>query len=103
MNYLASFQDFFKSPKWTTNLLLGAVCSLIPFVGPMVLMGWLLHGFWGRSDERAETFPDFTFDNFGKKLERGLWPTLVGLVGAVVVAPIAFIVMIVGMFVIGGA
>ena len=32
MNYSASVTDFFKSPKWGMNLLLGAVSILIPIV-----------------------------------------------------------------------
>jgi hypothetical protein len=103
MNYPASLQDFFKSPKWTTNLLLAALCCLIPIVGPMVVLGWLLNGFWGRNEGRAETFPDFNFDNFGQKLERGLWPTLVGIVAGVIVSPVLVIVMLLGMFMVGGA
>jgi hypothetical protein len=94
MNYTASITDFFKSPKWGMNLLLGAVHAIIPIVGPMALMGWLLAGFWGRDDERAETFPDLTFDKFGKNLERGLWPTLVSLISAVVLVPVFIVLMI---------
>jgi Protein of unknown function (DUF4013) len=80
MNYMASISDFFKSPKWLMNLLLGGVCCLIPVVGPLVLMGWLITGFWAREDQRPETFPDFDFNQFGKYLERGVWPFLVTLV-----------------------
>lgn len=99
MNYPASVSDFFKSPKWMMNLLLAGVCVFIPFVGAIVIKGWLITGFWGRDDERPETFPDFDFGNFGKYLERGLWPFLVtlvsslvlGVVLAILVAPIAMI------------
>jgi hypothetical protein len=80
MNYMAAISDFFKSPKWMMNLLLGGVCCLIPVVGPLVLMGWLITGFWAREDQRPETFPDFDFNLFGKYLERGVWPFLVTLV-----------------------
>ena len=66
----------------------------------MVLMGWLLTGFWGRNDDRPETFPDFDFDNFGKNLERGLWPTLVVRRRALVlVTRDRRIIIVVGMFV----
>ncbi len=84
MNYMASISDFFKSPKWMMNMLLGGVCALIPFVGPLVLMGWLITGFWAREDQRFETFPDFDFNQFGKYLERGVWPFLVMLVVSMV-------------------
>ena len=86
MNYTASVSDFFKSPKWMMNTLLAGVCVFIPFVGPIVIKGWLLTGFWGRQDERCETFPDFDFNNFGKYLERGLWPFLVTFVASLVMA-----------------
>jgi uncharacterized protein DUF4013 len=84
MNYTASVSDFFKSPKWMMNMLLAGVCVLIPFVGQIVVKGWLITGFWGRDDERFETFPDFDFGHFGKYLERGLWPFLVTLVSSLV-------------------
>ena len=99
MNYTASVSDFFKSPKWMTNLLLGGVCGLIPIVGPIVLLGWLITGFWARQDENFETFPDFDFSHFGKYLERGLWPFLVTFVVSLLTVPLMWIVMIPAMFV----
>jgi Protein of unknown function (DUF4013) len=98
MNYTASVTDFFKSPKWMMNLLLGGVCVLIPIVGQIVVMGWLITGFWGREDKKPETFPAFNFEEFGKYLERGLWPFLVVLVASFLVVPIMFIFMIPLMF-----
>ena len=94
MNYTASVSDFFKSPKWMMNILLAGVCVFIPFIGPIVIKGWLITGFWGRDDERPETFPDFDFSNFGKYLERGLWPFLVTLVSGLVLG------MILGLFIV---
>jgi len=106
VNYIASITDFFKSPKWMMNLLLGGVCVLIPLIGPIVVLGWLITGFWGRQDESFETFPDFDFSNFGKYLERGLWPFLVlfavSMAGSVVIVPVIWIMMI-PMMLIGAA
>lgn len=98
MNYAAALTDFFKSPKWMMNLLLGALCCMIPVVGPLVFMGWLITGFWGREDERPETFPDFDFNQFTKYLERGVWPFVVALVVSMVVMIPVFIVVFVCMF-----
>jgi ABC-type glycerol-3-phosphate transport system permease component len=99
MNYTASVSDYFKSPKWMMNTLLAGVCVFIPLVGPMVIKGWLLTGFWGRDDERPETFPDFDFNNFGKYLERGLWPFLVSLVSSLVITvPACMIIVPISMF-----
>lgn len=94
MNYTASVTDFFKSPKWMMNMLLGAVCALIPFIGQIVLKGWLITGFWGRDDDRYENFPDFDFNNFGKYLERGLWPFLVTLVSSMALAFVMCFVLV---------
>lgn len=98
MNYTDSVTDFFKSPKWMMNMLLGGVCVLIPFVGPIVVLGWLITGFWARQEENFETFPEFDFSHFGKYLERGLWPFLVTFVASmafsIVMVPLVWILMI---------
>jgi hypothetical protein len=98
VNYTDSISDFFKSPKWMMNLLLGGVCVLIPIVGPMVVLGWLVTGFWARRDENYATFPEFDFSQFGKYLERGLWPFLVAFVVSsvfsIVLVPLIWLFMI---------
>ena len=103
VDYAASISDFFKSPKWIMNLLLGGVCVLIPIVGPMVIIGWLITGFWARQDENFETFPEFDFSHFGKYLERGVWPFLVTFVVSmafsIVMVPLAWVLMIPAMLV----
>lgn len=102
MKYLESISDFFKSPKWGMNLLLSAVCFIIPVVGPLVLSGWHITGFWGRKDEQDPAkFPDFDFGNFTKYLERGLWPFLVSLVAAVIFVPVILLILFLVMGVFG--
>ncbi len=76
------------------NLLFGGVCMLIPIIGPIVLLGWLITGFWARQENDFETFPEFDFSNFTKYLERGLWPLLVVLVVSFVMVPLIWILMI---------
>jgi hypothetical protein len=94
MKYTASVSDYFKSPKWMMNTLLAGVCVFIPIIGAIVIKGWLITGFWGRDDERPETFPDFDFNNFGKYLERGLWPFLVTLVSSLVITVVACVFIV---------
>ena len=105
MNYIAALTDFFKSPKWMMNLLLGGVCCLVPVLGWIVVAGWLVIGFWGREDDRVETFPDFDFGNLGKYLERGVWPFLVMLVvslgGSMILEIVAGMVSFAGHLVFG--
>jgi hypothetical protein len=94
MNYTASVSDYFKSPKWMMNTLLAGVCVFIPLVGQIVIKGWMITGFWGRDESRPEAFPDFDFNNFGKYLERGLWPFLVSLVSGLVIGLAACVIII---------
>jgi hypothetical protein len=105
MNYIASIQDFFKSPNWVMNLLFAALCVLsayvIPVVGIMVLAGWFITGFYARNDDRFETFPDFDFNQFSTYLQRGLWPTLVLMVAGFVVGIAIWIVIMIPLFIIG--
>jgi hypothetical protein len=99
MNYTASVFDFFKSPKWGMNLLLGGVCVLIPIVGPLVLMGWHVGGMYGRQNWKDfVSYPDFDFGKFSQNLERGVWPFLVQLVAGIAIMPVAFFVLFVPMF-----
>lgn len=99
MNYSASLSDFFKSPKWGTNLLLGGVCMLIPIVGPLALMGWHAGALYGRSDkDDFQSYPEFNFSNLGTYIERGVWPFLVQMVISLVLAPVMWLVMAVPMF-----
>lgn len=90
MHYQASITDFFKTPSWRNNLLLGAVTMFIPIIGPIVLLGWHVCCLWtpGKSDDPGG-FPPFDFNQaFGKYMERGLWPFVVGLVTSLVIIPL---------------
>ncbi len=72
----------------------GAVCMLIPIVGPLVLVGWMVGPmFRSRDPVDFERFPDFDFSNFGKLLERGVWPFLVNLVAGIVMVPVMWLLL----------
>lgn len=101
VNYGAAIADFFKTPRWGMNLLFGGLCMLIPIVGPMVLTGWLVTGFWMRDSDDAAQFPPFDFGEFGSYVERGLWPFLVIIVVTMAVMPLFSILMLLPTF--GGA
>jgi hypothetical protein len=95
MQYNSSLTDFFKCPAWKNNMLLGAVATFIPIVGPLVLFGWHNTCLWARGDrEDPVQFPAFNFDSFSKYLERGLWPFLVNLVASLVLVPVILILQI---------
>ena len=95
MKYNDSISDFFKSPHWKMNCLLGAVSIFIPIVGPIVLGGWHVSILWARgNEEEPANYPAFDFQYFGKYLERGLWPFLVSLAVSVVMVPLMMIFMV---------
>jgi hypothetical protein len=93
MNYTAALSDFFKTPRWPTNLLLGGVCFLIPVVGVIVLSGWHVTALWTRKYQGTQNIPDFDFAFFTKYLERAIYPFLVGLVASFMMIPIAWVFM----------
>lgn len=100
MRYLDSYRFAFQSPNWMMNILCGAVCFLIPAVGPLILMGYLLevvewlHAKKKGGDTSEAGYPDFNFNRFGEYLQRGIWPFLVTLVVSV---PISLFIMILWM------
>jgi uncharacterized protein DUF4013 len=102
LRYLESFQYIFAHPEWVMNVVLAAVCALIPVIGGIVVTGYAyeitesLHRFPG------QLYPKFDFGRFSQYLMRGVWPFLVGIVvGAVVTLPMTCI-MLIPMFIIMG-
>ena len=94
MKYNNSITDFFKSPQWGMNLLLGAVAILIPVIGQMAISGWHITLLWARGDdEDPADYPPFDFTHFSKYLERGVWPFLVRLVASFVLISVVMILM----------
>ncbi len=101
MNYLASVTDFFKNSRWGTNMLLGAVCILIPIIGPIILSGWAITQLWSRGDdEKPSEYPPLDFQHFSKYLIRGVWPFLVQLVSSLAIMPVFAVLFVVFMIVV---
>lgn len=108
MAYMESVRFAFSHPDWLKNLALLAVCGLIPVVGGIVQLGYCeevviaLH----RRREGDEVHPVFDFDDFGKYLQRGLWPFLAALLAAFVIGMAATFVVYGGIalcFLVGAA
>ncbi len=89
IDFAASFKDLFSTEKkWMTVLGL-SVSMLIPVVGPLVAIGYLMRRFARvRNGRPAE---DFDFNNFGEYLQIGLWPFLCSIVATVVFLPVIFV------------
>lgn len=93
MNFVGSISDFFKPQKWGMNMLLGAVCFLIPMIGPIIVSGWVITQLWGRKDdEDPSEYPAFDFQYFTKHLMRGIWPFLAQMVGSFIIMPVFMVI-----------
>jgi hypothetical protein len=105
MKYWRSYSYFFDSPQWTMNLLLGAVCSLIPVLGGIVFAGYgyeVVEAMHRRGKD--DQYPDFDFNRFIQYLIRGCWPFIWQLiVGVPVFFVIWFLYFIFMMIFIGSA
>ncbi|HUE74265.1 MAG TPA: DUF4013 domain-containing protein [Pirellulaceae bacterium] len=89
MRYMEAYSYIFAHPEWTTNVLLAAVCSLIPVVGNIVLLGYQYEIIEAMHRFPGQLYPKFDFNRFSQYLMRGVWPFLVNLiVGVVIQIPI---------------
>lgn len=80
LEYLRAFNYLFENANWLTILLLLALCTLIPVIGFLLVIGYqfvVLEALI-RSDDR--TFPEFDFSRFSTYLLRGLWPWLAAFI-----------------------
>ncbi|HYH67775.1 MAG TPA: DUF4013 domain-containing protein, partial [Urbifossiella sp.] len=98
MQYHLAFSYFYAKQNGWTNLLLVTLCLFIPFVGPLVLLGYQAEVTERLSrDPDLRRYPDFSFDRFGELLSRGLWPFLVSLVVALMAVPVLLVAVFAAM------
>ncbi len=89
IDFAASFKDLFSTEKkWMTVLGL-SVSMLIPVVGPLVAIGYLMRRF--ARVRHGKPTEDFDFNHFGEYLQIGLWPFLCSIVTTIVLMPVIFI------------
>lgn len=91
IEYLRMYQYVFENSNWMMNVLLGAVCSIIPLIGPLVMIGYQFEVVSTLLATQGQRYPDFNFNRFVEYLVRGLWPFLVNLLASLVVMPMFFI------------
>lgn len=90
MKYLQPFLYFARKPKTgPTNLLIGCLCPLVPFMGEMVLLGYRAQVSEElERDPDLKDHPDIKLDDLMIYLQRGIWPFLARLVFTLVSLPI---------------
>src|SRR5256885_10721096 len=88
MRIIESLKYPFRSEQWFVNLLLTAVCFLIPVLGPLVIHGYSAYLERRLTRDVNDIPPKFDFSDFMKHLERGVAPFVVSLVGTLVLMPV---------------
>jgi hypothetical protein len=87
MDFGLAFSFVFKDPEWFKKVAIPALCSLIPVIGPFILLGWAAKAAKSVMDGNAENaLPEL---DFGADLGKGFMLTLVGLIYSL---PIAILV-----------
>jgi len=93
LQFIEAYSFIKSSPNWMTNILLGLVCQFIPFVGPIVFIGYEFELIESLHRDRRRQYPDFDFGRFSVYLMRGVWPFLVGLCAGLVITPVFWLLM----------
>lgn len=76
MCYLRSYRFLFSSPDWFSNLLTVSGCLLIPFCGPIAVLGYAFDVLEALHRRGEEPYPPFLFHRFLSYLLRGLGPLI---------------------------
>lgn len=97
IEYLRMYSYVFENPNWATNILFGALCCLIPVIGPLLMLGYQFEVIEGLLYSRGRRYPNFDFNRFADYLLRGLWPFLVQLITSLVLVPVMMIFIFVPM------
>ncbi|QRN84276.1 DUF4013 domain-containing protein [Chloroflexota bacterium] len=84
MDFGLAFSYVFKDPDWFKKVAIPAVCSLIPVVGPFVLIGWAMKAAKNVMDGNLENaLPEL---DFGADLGKGFMVTIIGLIYSLPIA-----------------
>lgn len=88
LELMQGFRFLFQYPNAGMNLLFASLLNLIPFVGPIVLMGWQMKIFQRLVQKNPLPIPRFDFSDFVFYLGKGVIPFVVVLI---VLIPFTFV------------
>jgi hypothetical protein len=97
IQYMRAYKYVFENPKYLGNLFMMGLCGVIPFVGGLVLGGYLWEVMETLHREGDTSYPAFDFGRFGKNLMRGLWVFVLGLIVSVPIAILFFVLSMLGL------
>jgi hypothetical protein len=79
-DYIKPFRYLFDNPNVGMNLLFACIMMLIPFVGPIVLMGWYGRIVRALAKNQTPSIPALDFNLFVEYLKEGLLPFVVSFI-----------------------
>ncbi|MBL9125509.1 MAG: DUF4013 domain-containing protein [Planctomycetaceae bacterium] len=94
MDYAGAYGFVFQSEAWVPNLFFTLLAALIPIIGQIIVMGYQFEIVEALIRDPRRVYPDFDWGKFTQYLTRGVWPFLISLIVGVVVAPVAWVLMI---------
>jgi len=95
MDYRGGLKAMYHNPNWLMQTSLIGLCSLIPFVGGIAVIGYAFESAAYLHLTNREGYPDFSFGRFGPYLARGIGPFLVILLFLIVFVPVIIVEQIV--------
>jgi len=101
--YMRMYNYVFDNPNWMMNVLFGALCGLIPIIGPLLLLGYQFDIIQTLLVTQGARYPDFDFNRFVDYLMGGLWPFLVQLIVSFVLMPCFAVVFFIPFFILMAA
>ncbi len=78
MNFGRAFSYAFEDPQWLQKIGIAALISIIPILGQIVVIGWVLEVTRRIINGEPDTLPDWS--NFGEAAVRGLQAFVIGFV-----------------------
>lgn len=91
MDYRGSLKAMYNNPNWLVQTSLIGLCSLIPVVGGIAVIGYSFESAAYLHLTNREGYPDFSFGRFGAYLARGVGPFLVSLLFMLVLVPLIIV------------
>jgi hypothetical protein len=91
MDFAKAFSFVFDDPDWIQKIIIGGIVSLIPVVGWLLVMGYMIAV--GRNVIRGNPQPLPDWADFGQFLVDGLYGFVIGLVYALPILIVMCIVL----------
>jgi len=98
ISYMRAWTFLTETNEWLKTWLLLSVVSLIPYIGQIVVQGYLFSSFEGVLRGYRNELPEFRFERFSEDLKRGIWPWLllfvVSIVMQIIIQPLSHLLVL---------